>query len=263
MFLSIVIPVYNAEKYIRACVDSLRGLPTYLSISDAEMEVILVDDGSKDESGRVCDELSQHGYSFNVKVLHQDNQGVSVARNEGLRIATGEWIWFIDADDFVKCPQCRCNNIQDVNNANFVVTGFVWSENGKSDSFGANIGEVPYNLWRCWFRKSIIEEYGIRFVVGRKYAEDQEFLLNYLLYGEKKYAVPQKSFAISDSLYHYEVRPGSAMTKKGMKYKKIKDIALVNILFMLKSIQLGSLFHGWVMREIKRMTKVLMVILQR
>lgn len=263
MFLSIVIPVYNAEKYIRTCVDSLRELPSYLSISDAKMEVILVDDGSNDGSGHVCDELSRQDYSFDMKVLHQNNQGVSVARNEGLKIAMGEWIWFIDADDFVKCPQCRCEKILDINNANFVVAGFVWSENGKVDSFGSNIGEVPYNLWRCWFRRSIIEEYGLRFVVGRKYAEDQEFLLNYLLYGEKKYGVPQKSFAISEPLYHYEVRPGSAMTKKGMKYKKIKDIALVNILFILKSIRLGVFCHGWVIREIKRMTKVLIVILQR
>ena len=263
MFLSIIIPVYNADKYIRACVDSLGGLPAYLSISNAEMEVILVDDGSKDESGRVCDELSLHDYSFNVKVLHQENKGVSVARNEGLKTATGEWIWFVDADDLVECPQCRCEKIQDINKANFVVTGFVWSENGKIDSFGASKGEVPYNLWRCWFRRNIIEEYGLRFVVGRKYAEDQEFLLNYLLYGEKKYGIPQKSFVISDPLYHYEMRPGSAMTKKGMKFKKIKDIAFVNVFFVLKSMRLGSLCHGWVTREIMRMTKVLIVILER
>lgn len=89
--LSIIVPVYNAQKYLKDCLNSI------LRIKEKELEVIIVDDGSTDESGRICDEYAKR--DERVKVIHQKNSGVSSARNKGISIAVGEWILFVDSDD--------------------------------------------------------------------------------------------------------------------------------------------------------------------
>lgn len=96
MLLSIIIPVYNVESYLSLCVKSL--LDNCHSIY--EYEVILVDDGSTDKSGIICDEFKAK-YK-NIKVIHKNNGGLSSARNAGIKIAKGEWISFIDSDDIVR-----------------------------------------------------------------------------------------------------------------------------------------------------------------
>lgn len=96
MILSIIIPVYNCGAFLRDCLQSIREM----GISD--YEVILVDDGSTDGSAQVCDELTQK-YVY-ARCIHQRNQGVSAARNEGLRMAKGEYVLFVDADDALE-PQ--------------------------------------------------------------------------------------------------------------------------------------------------------------
>lgn len=93
MYFSVIIPVYNVEKYLRECVDSI------LSQSFKEFEVILVDDGSKDSSGIICDEYAVK--DSRVKVIHKENGGQSTARNAGFKEAQGKYIFFIDSDDFV------------------------------------------------------------------------------------------------------------------------------------------------------------------
>ena len=90
-FISIIVPVYNSEKYLSACLDSL------LSQSFSGFEIILVDDGSTDNSGQICDDYV--GKDNRIKVIHQRNSGVSVARNVGLEHASGVWITFVDSDD--------------------------------------------------------------------------------------------------------------------------------------------------------------------
>lgn len=90
---SIIIPVYNAAKYLQRSVESV------LSQDSEEFELILVDDGSTDKSAEICDEYAHN--DIRVKVYHQENKGASVARNKGIELASGEWITFIDADDEV------------------------------------------------------------------------------------------------------------------------------------------------------------------
>lgn len=91
--ISIIIPVYNVEKYLPECFHSVRN-QTYKNV-----EIILVDDGSTDNSGRMCDEYAKN--RDNIKVIHQENQGLSGARNSGVRFSTGDYICFVDSDDVV------------------------------------------------------------------------------------------------------------------------------------------------------------------
>ena len=91
--LSIIVPVYNSEKYVSVCIESILK-QTYQNI-----EVILVDDGSTDESGKVCDEFEQADHR--VRVFHKKNGGVSSARNLGIEKCRGRYVTFIDSDDFV------------------------------------------------------------------------------------------------------------------------------------------------------------------
>ena len=94
--ISIIIPVYKVEKYIDRCMNSLVN-QTWKNI-----EIILIDDGSPDKSGILCDKWAEK--DKRVKVLHKLNGGVSSARNEGLKIAQGQYVGFIDPDDFVETP---------------------------------------------------------------------------------------------------------------------------------------------------------------
>ena len=251
MTLSVIIPVYNAAPYLEACVSSLRALSLQIEL---DMELVLVDDGSTDGSGELCDRLGD-------KVLHQPNQGVSVARNAGISMATGDWLWFVDADDYVEPPDLSVAQTETVMkplcNADFVNLGFVWDENGKADSFGAYASEVPYNLWRCMFRREQVMKHHVRFAIGRKYAEDQEFIVRYLLsvQGCRVAAIPQIR-------YHYTLRPGSAMTRKGVKRKKVIDMVNVILSMWICAIGHGH-FPNWIWHETKRMIKCAYVIVKK
>ena len=94
MKLSVVIPVYNVEKYLDKCVESI------VNQTFKDLEIILVDDGSTDESGKMCDEWTEK--DTRIKVIHKINGGLSSARNAGIKQAKGEYISFIDSDDFVE-----------------------------------------------------------------------------------------------------------------------------------------------------------------
>ena len=251
MTLSVIIPVYNAAPYLEACVSSLRALSLQIGL---DMELVLVDDGSTDGSGELCDRLGD-------KVLHQPNQGVSVARNAGISMATGDWLWFVDADDYVEPLDLSVAQTETVMkplcNADLVNLGFVWEENGKVDSFGAYTDEVPYNLWRCMFSREQVMKHRVRFAIGRKYAEDQEFIVRYLLsvQGCRVAAIPQIR-------YHYTLRPGSAMTRKGVKRKKVID--MVNVVLSMWACAIGhGHFPKWIWHETKRMIKCAYVIAKK
>ena len=91
--ISVIVPVYNVEKYLCQCVESI------LSQTYRNFELLLIDDGSKDNSGNICDEYAKN--DPRIRVLHVENGGASYARNIGLNIAVGDWVTFVDADDWV------------------------------------------------------------------------------------------------------------------------------------------------------------------
>lgn len=97
--ISVIVPVYNAEKYLNRCVDSI------LSQTMTNFELLLIDDGSQDNSGRICDEYAEK--DARVRAFHKPNGGVSSARNLGLDNAMGNWITYVDADD-----RCSCDYLE-------------------------------------------------------------------------------------------------------------------------------------------------------
>ena len=91
--VSVIVPIYNVEQYLRQCLDSITG-QTY-----ENLEIILIDDGSPDDCGSICDEYAAH--DPRIVVIHKKNAGVYAAWNDGLAAATGEWVAFVDSDDWL------------------------------------------------------------------------------------------------------------------------------------------------------------------
>lgn len=121
--VSIIVPVYNVEKYLKKCIDSIKN-QTY-----DNLEILLVDDGSTDNSGKICDLYSKK--DRRIKVIHKENGGLSDARNCGINIISGEYLTFIDSDDFIDNDYIKTLlTIAKKNNADIVISGlFNYYEN--------------------------------------------------------------------------------------------------------------------------------------
>ncbi len=186
--ISIVVPVYNAEKKIRRCIDSI------LSQVYENWELILIDDGSSDNSGDVCDYYAQK--DARIEVLHQENQGPSIARNKGLAIARGEYVCFIDADDYVLPSYLSDFNLD--SGVDMALQGLTLSY-AKSNSeikmqplstFVSNREPFLANMNNCYnlllgpvckaYKAILVRKYGIKFPIDIKYGEDRVFVLQYL-----------------------------------------------------------------------------------
>lgn len=115
--ITVIIPVYNVEKYLRRCLDSVIA-QTYQNL-----EIICVDDGSIDDSGKICDQYAVR--DARIKVIHQENQGLSAARNRGLDCATGEYIAFVDSDDYIQSDMLeRLYSELSKSEASYVICGY-------------------------------------------------------------------------------------------------------------------------------------------
>lgn len=118
MKLSVIIPVYNCELQITRCIESIIN-QTYKNL-----EIIIVDDGSKDQSGKLCDQLKEK--DNRIIVVHQKNSGVSEARNTGLKVCSGELITFVDADDYLMDCSIYYNAIHKLNEEKVDLVGWLW-----------------------------------------------------------------------------------------------------------------------------------------
>lgn len=198
--ISVIVPVYNAESTLRRCVDSI------LKQSYQSFEIILIDDGSEDLSGRICDDYGKK--DDRIIAIHQNNQGVSVARNRGLDIAKGEFITFIDSDDYVESDYLMvlfsgmvsygvdiCMTSLLVNEG-IVDRGTRLNSNSEiisailGDNFGNNAG--PFNKL---FKRSIIGS--LRFDKHVYLGEDTLFDVEYA----KRC---NNGVFINETLYHYD-----------------------------------------------------------
>lgn len=124
--ISIIVPIYNSAKYLAQCIDSI------ICQSYTDWELILVDDGSKDQSGRICDEYAKQDHR--ITVIHQPNKGVSSARNVGIAIAKGEYLCFVDADDWLE-PSFLIEFQFDRIGADFYIGGYIFNTYGTPFSY--------------------------------------------------------------------------------------------------------------------------------
>lgn len=223
VLISLIIPVYNAEKYLQECLDSIIGQHY------GQCEILLVDDGSTDRSGEICDSYGSR-YS-NVRVFHKANGGVSAARNLGLDNASGEWIWFIDADD--KLAEGAIGTVAEhlADGFDCVMTGYRHFIYGKLVCDGKKCrgrkiskkraleamyrpvlypyeGYLPVKL----FRKSVIDRHGLRLDEEVKFNEDREFCLAFFLKMDREVWYEPKP------LYLYYANPEGAMASSELRY---------------------------------------------
>lgn len=190
--ISVIIPVYNKEATLASCVNSV------LIQSYKEWEIILVDDGSTDDSLMICQGLAI--LDKRIHIIHQKNGGVSSARNRGLSCAHGEWIVFLDADDLL--PQHALKDLSANYEYDLVIGGFI-DQTKKShsltslsdeviikDSLGDflsnNIDKILLRVpWAKLYKKEIIDNNNLRFCEKLYFGEDAAFVANYLLYCNK------------------------------------------------------------------------------
>lgn len=233
--VSIIIPVYNVELLIRDCIESILN-QTYKNI-----EIILIDDGSKDKSGLICDEYAKK--DDRITIIHKENEGVSVARNIGLDKAKGDYICFIDSDDYISeyMIEHMLKKIEK-EKSDIVVCNFASVRDNKiKEEFNVNkamldtaknfMKNIAFEdtwqkaIWNKMFKKNAIE--GIKFEVGMKIFEDYLFLMEILDKNVKK-------ISYVDEVLYYYVRWDQSSLETISTYDKYEaiwsEIKIINIL---------------------------------
>lgn len=219
--ISVIVPVYKAEKYLHRCVDSI------LAQSYTDFELLLIDDGSPDNSGAICDEYAAK--DSRVRVFHKKNGGVSSARNLGLDNARGEYVTFCDSDDYVGEDWLVVYSEAIKEILDFAIQG-IYYINNKGDletkklvpCKGCNLndkrnlivqlmsqGVYGYPVTKL-FRRQIIEENHISFDINSTFREDEQFLSKYLEY--------VTSFSCIDRENYYYILPRSEKMYGGDAY---------------------------------------------
>lgn len=254
--ISVIIPVYNVEKYITRCMDSVVNQ----TLND--IEIILVEDGSPDNCPQICDAYARQ--DDRIMVVHQENKGLGLARNAGLDVATGKYVTFVDSDDYISLDAMEkiWNKLEDCH-ADMCVFSYVnkddsGEENKKIIPVGAKIFEgrdvlsilllgmvgaepsyyrdtyIGMSVWKCAYLREVLENNRIRFISEREYiSEDIMFQIQALKYIERV-------VTMTDALYYYCVNSSSdSLTKKYSedKFKKYKKLYLKE-LELLKDLQL-------------------------
>ena len=254
--VSIIIPIYNVELYISQCLDSI------LKQSFTDFEVILVDDGSKDKSGVICDEYAAKDSRINV--FHQSNQGVSKARNVALDYAKGEYVIFMDSDDYWYVDNCLETLIATAIRTNAdIVRGeykkvtergedLYWREiNSKrkhcanetlsSAFFLRNVIQGEFFLWLFLMRRDIIQD--IRFCESRIFLEDMDFVCRILLkpltcvyIPFRFYAYREHSASVSSSRTMKRLEDSFSICEKFQEYATLTDDSVLKRVFIEYSI---------------------------
>ena len=198
--ISVIVPVYKAERFLARCVDSI------LAQADVALELLLVDDGSPDRSGEICDDYAKN--DARVKVIHQKNAGASAARNAGLNAATGEWIMFCDADDEL-LPKSLAKMLEEGSDADLILGGmetykFTPRRNLletrralQRQAFSIEKADFQTDFYKLYesdnllsscaklYRMDLLSEHNIRFNTAFVVLEDYDFVLSVLPYCRK------------------------------------------------------------------------------
>lgn len=230
-YVSIIIPVYNVEQYIERCIESVLN-QTY-----PDIELIIVNDGSLDSSHNIIINLLQkRESSIQIKYLKQKNAGVSAARNVGLSEANGEYIYFVDSDDYLeKC--CIEELIATLKYYNSQLVCFSCSKEcmlsddnksyrlntKKSINAALDMKVMGGYCWNKLFLNQVIKEHKLKFNEELRYMEDLEFVIQYLTYIKSSIYLDYNRF------YHYLIRSdGTCGSKKYDIYKGLlKSVELI------------------------------------
>lgn len=193
--ISVIVPVYNVEKYLLRCVDSI------LVQTLTDFELLLIDDGSTDNSGAICD-----GYAAKdsrIRVFHKPNGGVSSARNLGLDNARGEWITFADSDDYVYPNWLENYNIGKIDEDIDLTIQGVWTDKPLNNlvhkltyslGFEGSVTDAIQRLndsyifgylWIKIFRRNVIDAFNLRFDEGLNFLEDEMWMIEYLSHSQR------------------------------------------------------------------------------
>jgi glycosyltransferase involved in cell wall biosynthesis len=232
--ISIVVPIYNIESYVKTCIDSIIN-QTYQNL-----QIILINDGSKDKSGEICDTFAKR--DSRVKVIHTSNKGLSAARNEGIRRSSGDYIMFIDGDDYITLNALEDivriineqNNIDIItgkmilyyNDTKQVKENFDFDQNKISNKSGLEVlnyyfEEIPAFMWsacRSIYKRQLLTDNELYFTEGIT-SEDLDLIPRIFMCADKV-AVYNKPF-----YYYRKLRPDSIINT--VNTKKIYDIVSI------------------------------------
>jgi glycosyltransferase involved in cell wall biosynthesis len=199
-YLSVIVPVYNVEDYLHKCIDSI------INQTFSDIEIILVNDGSSDTSPQICDDYKKK--DVRIKVIHQQNAGVSVARNKGIEAATGNYVTFVDSDDWLEPTmyESMCAIAQLEQPSDVVMCDFVNIKTNSKEEISANIrkgfyskqqiidelyptllvtedvGRLPIvSVWSCLLKRSFLIDNDIRFDAALMYSEDYLFMADVMI----------------------------------------------------------------------------------
>ena len=230
--ISIIVPVYNAQKTIARCIESI------LNQDYKDFELLLIDDGSKDDSGNICDGYA--GQDERVRVIHKENSGVSDTRNQALKEAVGEYLQFLDADDWITPNATRLLvESMEKNNCDMVIADFYrvigerLSHKGSIDEDGVlsrenfanlmmeNPADFYYGvLWNKLYKKEIIEKHHLNMNPKISWCEDFMFNLEYIRYCENIYV-------LQVPIYYYVKTKGSLVSQSMTLAKTIRTKLMV------------------------------------
>ena len=268
--VSVIVPVYNVAGYLPQCLDSLLRQP-----HAPAFEIILVDDGSTDSSGAICDRYATGATGKEgpaIRVIHQKNAGLPAARNAGLAVARGRYIQFVDSDDFVAADLLAvCHRaLQENPGADLVQFACRYTDaDGKllgrvkgprkaalytgMDRYGRDRNYFPV-AWGYMVRRSVLEDNSLTFNASLRNCEDEDFTLRLL-------SLTRGVVTLTEPLYMYRQRPGSIMARKGnltlMRYQLTVAEGLIRY-FTERDPQWT---RRWFLR--KRVTQIVMAFLKR
>lgn len=219
--ITIVVPIYNSSKYLCRCINSIIN-QTYQNL-----EIILVDDGSTDNSLDMCNKYADK--DNRIKVIHKDNSGAAASRNVGINHAMGNYIAFVDSDDYIEldmyekminiskqydCDIVMCDCYKENKNEKHIFTHNIrkgyYDKNMLFNEYfptllATNTVDYPSTIsnWTCLFKMKIINDYQIRYKEGMRFSEDWLFGSQFMYYANSFYYMKEKCF------YHYMMNDSS------------------------------------------------------
>lgn len=249
--ISIIIPNYNTEKYLPRCLDSL------VAQTLQDIEIIIIDDGSTDDSVKIMNQYAQK--DKRIKIITQKNSGPATARNKGLDVATGKYLMFCDSDDWYEKNMCQimfntiekkhvdivcCHNtwefeneLDDIENERMVEHWYNPNVYGKYKLTPKNILIINVLLWNKIWRRDLVQKYNIRFPDGHEF-DDDAFVRMYA-------CVATDIFFIKKPLYHYFLRKGSIMSTQYNKQPKNRYDGMFSINYVIQFLIKNDLIREY------------------